>query len=74
LAQLSESRGSPYSDAYEHRFLKSFMSDHRNILYFLIGILTAAVFVLGYNLYQAKTKPDGVQINVGPNGLKIESK
>jgi hypothetical protein len=50
------------------------MSDHRNILYFLIGILTAAVLVLGYNLYQAKTKPDGVQINVGPNGLKIESK
>ena len=50
------------------------MSDHRNILYFLIGILSAAVLVLGYNLYQSKTKPDGVQINIGPNGLKIESK
>jgi len=50
------------------------MSDHRNILYFLIGILSAAVLVLGYNLYQAKKTPDGVQINVGPNGLKIESK
>jgi len=50
------------------------MSDHRNILYFLLGILTAAVFVLGYNLYQAKRQPDGVQINLGPNGLKIEGK
>ncbi|MGC2779474.1 MAG: hypothetical protein WA418_27940 [Bradyrhizobium sp.] len=50
------------------------MSDNRNILYFLVGILTAAVCVLGYNLYQAKKQPDGVQINLGPNGLKIEGK
>ncbi|MDU6135136.1 MAG: hypothetical protein E6501_01450 [Bradyrhizobium sp.] len=50
------------------------MSDHRNILYFLLGILTAAVIVLGYNFYQAKRQPNGVQINLGPNGLKIEGK
>jgi len=50
------------------------MSDHRNILYFLLGILSAAVVVLGYNFYQAKKQPDGFQINVGPNGLKIEGK
>jgi hypothetical protein len=30
--------------------------------------------VLGYNLYQAKKEPQGLQINVGPNGLKIENK
>jgi hypothetical protein len=30
--------------------------------------------VLGYNLYLAKKQPDGVQINVGPNGLKIQGK
>lgn len=50
------------------------MSDHRNILYFLLGILSAAIVVLGYNLYQAKKQPEGVQIKLGPNGLKIEGK
>jgi len=30
--------------------------------------------VLGFNLYRAKQEPDGLQINVGPNGLKIQSK
>jgi predicted negative regulator of RcsB-dependent stress response len=50
------------------------MPDNRNILYFLVGILVVAVGVLGYNLYQAKKQPEGVQINLGPNGLKIEGK
>ena len=27
-----------------------------------------------YNLYQAKMQPDGLQINVGPNGLNIQGK
>jgi len=26
----------------------------------------------GYNLYQVKKQPEGVQINVGPDGLKIQ--
>jgi hypothetical protein len=37
-------------------------------------VLLVAVAVLGYNLYQAKKEPEGLQINVGPNGLKIQSK
>ncbi len=32
------------------------------------------VAVLGYNLYQAKKQPEGLQINLGPNGVKIENK
>ena len=50
------------------------MTDNRNVLYLIIGVLVVAVGVLGYNLYQAKKEPDGLQINVGPNGLKIQSK
>jgi hypothetical protein len=46
----------------------------RNLLYLIIGILAVAVGVLGYNLYQAKKEPEGLQINVGPNGLKIQNK
>jgi len=33
-----------------------------------------AVGVLGYTLYQAKKEPEGLQINVGPSGLKIQNK
>jgi len=50
------------------------MAINRNILYLIIGALMLAVGVLGYNLYQIKKKPEGLQINVGPSGLKIQSK
>lgn len=47
---------------------------NRNILFAIVGALIVVVAVLGYNLYQAKKQPDGLQINVGPGGLKIENK
>jgi len=47
---------------------------NRNVLYLIIGALVVALGVLGYNLYQAKKEPEGLQINVGPNGLKIQNK
>ena len=50
------------------------MSGNRNVLYLIIGALIVGIGVLGYNLYQTKKQPEGVQINLGPNGLKIESK
>ncbi len=50
------------------------MPANRNILFLIIGALIVAVGVLGYNLYQAKKEPGGMQINVGPDGLKIQSK
>jgi hypothetical protein len=50
------------------------MPGNRNILYLIVGALIVAVGVLGYNLYQIKKQPEGLQINVGPNGLKIQNK
>jgi len=50
------------------------MAGNCNILFLIIGALVVAVGVLGYNLYQSKKQPDGLQINVGPNGLKIQGK
>ncbi len=50
------------------------MPGNRNTLYLIIGALIVAVGVLGYNLYQTTKEPEGVQINVGPGGLKIQSK
>jgi len=56
------------------RPMETRMPGNRNILYLIIGALVVAVGVLGYSLYQAKKEPEGLQINVGPNGLKIQSK
>jgi predicted negative regulator of RcsB-dependent stress response len=50
------------------------MSGNRNLLFLIIGALIVAVGVLGYSLYQTKKEPEGVQINVGPGGLNIQSK
>jgi len=51
------------------------MAANRNVMYLIIGALIVAVGVLGYNLYQTKKEPEGLQIiNVGPSGLKIQNK
>ncbi len=50
------------------------MTNNRNVLYLIIGVLVVALSVVSYNLYQAKKEPEGLQINVGPNGLKIQNK
>ena len=50
------------------------MPDNKNVLYLIIGVLVVAVAVLGFNLYQAKKQPEGLQINVGPGGVKIQGK
>ncbi|MBS0528036.1 MAG: hypothetical protein JSS22_01415 [Proteobacteria bacterium] len=50
------------------------MPGNRNVLFLIIGALIVVAAVLGYNLYEAKKEPKGVHINVGPSGLKIDSK
>jgi hypothetical protein len=56
------------------RPMETRMPGNRNIMYLIIGALIVAVGVLGYNLYQTKKEPEGLQINLGPNGLKIQNK
>lgn len=50
------------------------MFGNRNLLFLIIGALIVVVGVLGYNLYQDRKQPEGLQINVGPNGVKIQGK
>ena len=74
---LSESHPRQYtwiSGGEVSRPMETRMPGNRNILYLIIGALVVAVGVLGYNLYQTKKEPEGLQINVGPNGLKIQNK
>jgi hypothetical protein len=46
----------------------------RQMLIGLVVLLAVGVGVLGYSLYQEKKQPDGVQINLGPNGVTVEGK
>jgi hypothetical protein len=50
------------------------MPFNRNMLYLIIGALVVATAVLGYQLYQDRKEPKGMQINVGPGGVSIEKK
>ena len=45
-----------------------------NILYLIIGALVIVTAVLGYQLYQDRKQPEGMHIDLGPNGLSIEKK
>jgi predicted negative regulator of RcsB-dependent stress response len=45
-----------------------------NIVYLVVGALVVVVLVLGYQLYQDRKKPEGVRIDLGPNGMSIEKK
>jgi predicted negative regulator of RcsB-dependent stress response len=45
-----------------------------NILFLIIGALAIVVAVMGYEVYQDRKQSEGMRIDVGPNGLKIEKK
>ena len=45
-----------------------------NIVYLVVGALVVVVVILGYQLYQDRKKPEGVRIDLGPNGMSIEKK
>jgi hypothetical protein len=45
-----------------------------NVLSLVIGVLLIAVAIMGYELYQDRKQPDGMRIDLGPNGVKIEKK
>lgn len=50
------------------------MVNTRNILYLALGALVVVVAVLGYQLYQERKEPKGLNINIGPGGLSIKEK
>lgn len=50
------------------------MLANRNLLFMIVGALVVVVGVLGYNVYQDRKQPQGLQINVGPSGLKVQGK
>ncbi len=44
----------------------------RNLLYAICLVLGVAVVVFGYQVYQDRQKPDGVEIKINDNGISIQ--
>ncbi|MBS1180136.1 MAG: hypothetical protein H6Q99_16 [Proteobacteria bacterium] len=47
---------------------------NRQILVTVIVLLAAGIGVLGYQLYEEKKQPDGVEISIGEHGVSVEGK
>jgi ABC-type transporter Mla subunit MlaD len=48
--------------------------NRNNVLFVIIGALAVIVAVLGYQNYQERKQPDGMQITVGRDGISIDKK
>ncbi|ACI54507.1 conserved hypothetical protein [Rhizobium leguminosarum bv. trifolii WSM2304] len=44
----------------------------RNGLYVLIGVLVVTVIGLGAYIYREESKPQGIEMSIGENGVSIE--
>lgn len=43
------------------------------VFYLIIGVLVTIVIAGGAYVYHEKTKPEGIQLNIGENGIKLEA-
>lgn len=50
------------------------MPRNPNLIYVIVAVLAVTSAVLGYQLYQERKEPKGIQLNVGPGGVSIEKK
>ncbi|GEO84624.1 MULTISPECIES: hypothetical protein [Alphaproteobacteria] len=48
--------------------------NRNNGLYLVIGALTVVVIGLGIYVYREETKPQGVELSIGRDGVSIEQK
>jgi hypothetical protein len=47
---------------------------YRNVFYLTIGALAVVAVVFGYQFYQDRHKPTGIEINIGERGISVEKK
>ncbi|MBS1165187.1 MAG: hypothetical protein H6R00_1212 [Proteobacteria bacterium] len=47
---------------------------NRQMLIAIIVLLAAGVGILGYQLYEEKKQPNGVEISIGKKGVSVEGK
>jgi predicted negative regulator of RcsB-dependent stress response len=46
---------------------------NRNVLYLVIAVLAVLALILGYQYYQERQKPDGIKIEMGEDGISVET-
>lgn len=44
----------------------------RNLLYVICGVFGIAVVILGYQVYEDRQMPKGVEIKIDDNGISIQ--
>ena len=45
---------------------------NRNLLYLLCGALAGVAVILGYQVYQDRQKPKGVELRIDDTGISIQ--
>jgi len=50
----------------------SSLMSRNNLIYLILGALVVIVVVLGYIVYDQSQQPDGVEIQIGPDGVSVE--
>ncbi len=45
-----------------------------NNLYLIIGALVVIVVGLGFYVYREESKPKGIELSIGQNGIKVQEK
>ena len=45
---------------------------NQKVLYLVVGVLVAATAFLGYKYYESQQEPEGLNINIGKDGIKID--
>jgi len=54
--------------------LRENILNRSNGLYFVIGALLVVVVGLGAYIYREESKPEGVELSIGQNGISVEQK
>lgn len=49
-----------------------FRMTRTNNLYFIIGALVVLVAALGIYVWHEESKPKGIEMNIGPNGVSVQ--
>ncbi|MEA3534767.1 hypothetical protein [Rhizobium sp. CC-YZS058] len=45
---------------------------NRNMIYAVLGGLVVLVVVMGVYIYDKESKPDGVELRIGENGVSVQ--
>jgi hypothetical protein len=45
---------------------------NQNYLYLIIGLLAAAVIAMGIYIFNENSKPEGIELRIGKDGISVQ--